>query len=819
MNRFTNMKKILTICLGLLLFLITDAQNSGSLTGTVTDKNLLNTLSGVSVELVGAGKGTMTDSSGKFRITGIAPKSYTLRFTSVGYNEVLLYNIVVTSGNEINLSVQMEAAVTRLEDVVIKSSRRTAVAASLETPLSVQRLTTEEIRSNPGGNFDISRVIQALPGVSGTAGSVGGFRNDIIIRGGAPNENVYYLDGIEIPVINHFATQGSAGGPTGILNVSFLEDVKLSSSAFDARFDNALSSVFQFRQRNGNPNAFQGNVRLSATELAGTFEGPLSKNTTFLASARRSYLQLLFKAIDLPIRPNYWDFQYKVTHKLDKKTTLTLIGVGAIDDFTFAAPKDATPEKLYILDATAPIHQWNYTVGASLRRQIKNGFWNLALSRNMFDNEIEKFDDNDEGNEAKRRLGIFSQEIENKLRFDINKIVKGWKITYGAMSQYVKSNNNNFKRLRKELTDQNGNVIQPELVVRYNSDIDFWRFGGFAQVSKRYLDDRLGISAGLRTDLNSFITDGMNPLPAISPRISASYVLADKWTLNASVGSYAKIPTYTILSFRNNNGTLVNKDADYTRNIHYALGTEFLPNNTTRFTLEGFYKKYSNVAVSVRDGISLANLGGDFGVIGNEEVVTNGKGTTYGFELFAQQKLTKRFFGTFSYTWFISRFSGINGKEIASAWDNRHLLSFIWGYKFNKNWELGLKFRYQGGAPYTPFDQTASQLNYLTFGTGILDYNRLNTERLGSFHASDIRIDKKWNFRKITLDLFLDITNWYNAKSPAYPQYTFKRNADNTAFVTTDGQPIKQNGSNAIPFILANDDASVIPTIGFIIEF
>jgi hypothetical protein len=813
------MKKILIFSLGITLVFNLHAQRLGSLTGTVTDKNLLTPLNAVSVELVGANKGTSTDSTGKFRITGIAPKSYTVKFTSVGYSELVLFNIVVTSGNEINLTVQLEPSITKLEDVVIKSTRRTAVAASLETPLSVQRLTTEEIRSNPGGNFDISRVIQALPGVSGTAGSVGGFRNDIIIRGGAPNENVYYLDGIEIPVINHFATQGSAGGPTGILNVSFLEEVKLSSSAFDARFDNALSSVFQFRQRNGNPNTFQGNVRLSATELAGTIEGPLSKNTTFLASARRSYLQLLFKAIDLPIRPNYWDFQYKVTHKIDKKTTLTLIGVGAIDDFTFAAPKDATPEKLYILDAVAPIHQWNYTIGASIRRQIKNGFWNLALSRNMFDNEIEKFDDNDEGNVAKRRLGIFSQEIENKLRFDVNKTIKGWKIAYGAMAQYVKSNNNNFKRLRKELKDQNGNIIQPELVVRYNSDINFWRFGAFTQVSKRYMNDRLGISAGLRTDMNSFTDDGMNPVSTLSPRISASYVLADKWTLNASVGAYSKIPVYTILSFRDNNGNLVNNDADYTRNIHYVLGTEFLPNNNTRFTLEGFYKRYSNVPVSIRDGISLANLGGDFGVIGNEEVITNGKGTTYGVEFFAQQKLTKRFFGTFSYTWFISRFSGVNKKEIASAWDNRHLLSFIWGYKFNKNWELGLKFRYQGGAPFTPFDMTASQLNYLTFGTGIVDNNRLNTERLGAFHASDIRIDKKWNFKKITLDLFLDITNWYNAKSPAYPQYTFRRNADNTAFVTTDGQPIRQNGSNAIPFILTNDDASVIPTIGFIIEF
>ncbi|MFV7869537.1 hypothetical protein, partial [Enterococcus faecium] len=156
----------------------------------------------------------------------------------------------------------------------------------------------------------------------------------------------------------HFQTQGSAGGPQGILNVSFIEDVKLSSSAFDAKYDNALSSVFQFKQRNGNPNKFQGNVRLSATEVATTFEGPLAKNkkTTFLASIRRSYLQLLFSAIDLPIRPNYWDFQTKITHQLDKKTTLSYIGIGVIDEFSFAKIKNATPEKLYVLNSNAIIN-------------------------------------------------------------------------------------------------------------------------------------------------------------------------------------------------------------------------------------------------------------------------------------------------------------------------------------------------------------------------------------------------------------------------------------------------------------------------------
>ena len=795
------------------------AQGLGSVAGTITDKNSLTPLAGVTVRIEGVSLAAVTDSLGRFRITGIVPKTYTLRISSVGFTELVLYNTVVTVGNELNLTLQLEAVATKLAEVTVSSGRRTAIAASLETPLSVQKLTTEEIRSNPGGNFDVSRVIQALPGVGGTAGSVGGYRNDIIIRGGAPNENVYYLDGIEIPVINHFATQGSAGGPTGMLNVSFLEEVKLSSSSFDARFDNALSSVLQFRQRNGNPNRVQGNLRLSATELATTLEGPLSSKTTFLASARRSYLQLLFKAIDLPIRPNYWDFQYKVTHRINKKTTLTFLGLGAIDDFSFGAPREATPEKLYILDATPAIQQWNYTFGVSVRKQIPGGYWNLALSRNMFDNAIEKFDGNNTQDETKRRTGINSQEIENKLRFDVNKTIGGVKLAYGGVVQYAKSNNNSFIRIRQELRDGAGNLIQPAVVSRYLSNIDLWRTGAFVQLSKRMAQERLSISGGLRTDLNSFTETGGDPLRTLSARVGVSYMLADKWSLNASVGDYYKLPVYTILSFRNNQGQLVNRNTDYTRSSHVVIGTEFLPVPTTRFTLEAFYKRYDRVPVSVRDGISLSNLGGDFNAVGNEAVRTDGQGHSYGFEFFAQQKLSKRFFGTLSYTFFISQFSGADKKMIASAWDNRHLLSFIGGYKMGKNWEIGIKFRYQGGAPFTPFDLTQSQLNYLTLGTGVLNLAQLNSQRLGAFHAGDIRIDKKWNWRKTTFDLFLDITNFYGAKSPAFPQFTFKRNETNTAFLTTNGQPINLNGSNAIPLILANEDGTLIPTIGFIVEF
>ncbi|HRG82714.1 MAG TPA: TonB-dependent receptor, partial [Chitinophagaceae bacterium] len=245
--------KKISILLFILLPLIALSQNKGRLSGIVVDKSTQQRLPFATVTITGINRSFATDSAGNFRITEIPLNVYTIEISLVGYKKLSFYNIGISAGNEQTLTAELEPDAQQLQGVTIKTNKRTARAATLETPLSVQRLTTEEIKSNPGGNFDISKVIQTLPGVGGGAQG-GSFRNDIIIRGGAPNENVFYLDGIEIPVINHFQTQGSSGGPQGILNVSFIEDVKLSSSAFDARYDNAMSSVFQFKQKNGNPN-------------------------------------------------------------------------------------------------------------------------------------------------------------------------------------------------------------------------------------------------------------------------------------------------------------------------------------------------------------------------------------------------------------------------------------------------------------------------------------------------------------------------------------------------------------------------------------
>ncbi len=815
-NTLNKMRCIIFI-IGLLVANLAFAQQ-GIIKGTITDKNTQELIPFANVKVEGTDFGAITDFDGNYRIE-LPTGTYSLIISFVGYETVKKFNIELNSGNAQIVNVELTEGKELDEVTVVYDKEVEAKTTDMVTPLSVQKLTVQEIRSNPGGNFDVSKVVQTLPGVGGSAG--GGGRNDITIRGGAPNENVYYLDGIEIPVINHFQTQGSSGGAQGILNVSFIEELKLTSSAFDARYDNALASTFVIKQRDGNNEKLSGNIRASATESSFTLEGPLSKDkkTVFLASSRISYLDFLFTLIDLPIRPNFADFQYKVTRKIDNKTTFTALGVGAIDRFKFAETKEETPENTYLRGSLPFINQWNYTTGFAFKRLINDGFYNIALSRNMFNNQLDQFEGARNDDEEFRNLGLNSQEIENKFRFDMNKYIDGWKYSYGVVGQYVKYNTSIFNKISSAVKDSTGNILVPEVALNFGSELDFFRYGAFGTVSKNFLKDKLLVSAGVRTDMNSFTDNGNNLLKTLSPRISFSYKLTDKIDLTSSIGSYYKIPTYTSLGFQDNNGTFVNRSMEYIQSNHYVLGTQFIPNSGLRITVEGFFKQYNNYPVSLANGSSLANQGSQFGSIGSEDVVSSGEGRTYGAEFFIQQKLVKNLFYVISYSYVRSLYTGLNEEFIPSAWDNQHLVSSTLGYNFKKNWKLGAKYRFAGGVPYTPFDAIASRQNFPTFGQGTLDFDNLNTLRLDNFSQLDLRIDKIVNYKKFSINYYIDIQNLLLTEQETPPYYTFQRNADNTDFETTDGQPLMQDGSNGIPVLIENRSATVTPNIGVIFEF
>lgn len=812
----------LSFWLWIILSVSAFGQIGGKIIGVVKDAKTQEPLFGATVQLEGTGLGAVTDLDGKYLITNITPKTYNVKASLLSYKTLVKYDVVVTTGNTQNINFELEEAESSLGEVEVVASPFKQLG---ETPNSIQTLSRQEIQTYPGGNNDIAKVVQSLPGVSGSVG----FRNDVIIRGGAPNENVYYLDGMEIPNINHFATQGSAGGPVGILNVTFIEDVTLTTSSFNSRYDNPLSGVLQFKQRTGNPDRIQGNFRVGASELAITGEGPLGKpnsKTTFIGSVRRSYLQFLFQLIDLPFLPGFWDYQYKVTHKISNKDEVNILGLGSIDNFSYNPPEnpgpDADPEErqryfenLATLAQIPIFTQQTNTMGASWKHLMDKGFFTLTLSQNALVNGIEKFEDNDKSKQELLRLN--SLERENKLRFEMTRFLGNTTLSYGAMLQDVKYTNDFFQQLKVPITDPDN--PPPPVNLRFNSQINFLKYGAFAQSTTSLLGERLRLAFGLRVDGNNFTNDGNKVWQTFSPRAAVSYNFDEKWSVNASAGRYFKIPTYTVLGFRNNAGEFVNKDNKYIRSDHLVAGIGYVPRNSTRITVEGFYKYYTNYPVSVRDSISLANLGGGFGFLGNEAVRSSGLMRTYGVEALIQQKLTKNFYGILAYTWYKSEATGFNTNQfIPTTWDNRHLVSFTGGYKFPRNWEVGIRYRYLGDAPFTPIDTLASLFNYPVGGGEVLDFSRVNSLRLRAFNAMDLRIDKKWNFRKWTLDVYLEVQNLYNSLNPTPPSFTLARNPDGS-IKTLDGQVYNPaNPLNAMPTFIQNTSGARLPTIGLIVE-
>ena len=789
---FWGMKKKI---FGLLLLWagFTTAQNNGTLSGRIIDSQSQQPLEGATVVLVGTSVGVVTDEAGFFTIENIPTQSYNVEASYLGFESQTEFNVIVKSVGNIPLRFELNALTDNLDEVVLIQS---PFKTSKETPLSTQTFSAVEIETYPGGNNDITKVVQSMPGISP---SIGGFRNDIIIRGGAPNETVYYLDGIEIPNINHFSTQGSAGGPVGMVNVSFIREVTLSSSSFGAEYDNPLSGVLAFEQREGDVNQFGGNFRLGASETALTLEGPLFRKnkeepakTTFLFSLRRSYLQFLFELIGLPIRPDYWDYQWKIKHEIDAYNSLTFLGIGAIDDFSVKAPDEFDEEQQATLEQVPIIDQRSTTVGLSWKHNYKNGkgFSNTVISTNRLGNVFARYEDN-----TTKTGTIFqndSYEWETKLRFQATQFTQNWKWSAGF-------------NLQNSAYQNNTRFLYYDIA--YETNLNFIKYGLFLKASRSFLNERLNFSWGVRTDADSF-SQGSNMLSNISPRAAFSYALTEnqQWKINASVGRYFKIPTYTMLGFQDQNGAFLNQQADYTRSDHLVGGIEYNLTPASRFTVEGFVKNYANYPISLIDGVSLANKGGGFEVLGNEAIVSDGQGKSSGVEVLFQQKLSNNFYGVFAYTYFSSEFTGADGVLRPSVWDSRHLISFSGGYKLKRNWELSARWRFAGKNPYVPINLEASTDAYPEL---ILDYDRLGEVKLNSFNLADIRIDKKWNFKSLSFNFYFEVQNFLAQPNPTPPEYGLNRNQDGTLIFPRSLKEVSTTESNDSP----------LPSFGFVLYF
>lgn len=775
-------------------------ENSGVIRGKVIDASSNEPIPFASVVIWNTTVGAMTDFDGNFLFTGVRPGYVEIRASSVGYKPYVSESVMVTNSNEVNFTIPLEATVVAINDVVVKAS---PFRKKIESPVSARIIGIEEIELNPGGNRDISKVIQSFPGVASTPA----FRNDVIVRGGGPNENRFFLDNVEIPYLNHFSTQGASGGPVGIINVDFVRSVDFLSGAFPASRGNAISSVMNFSLIDGNREKKSFRATLGASDLGLTYNGPLGEKGSLIVSARRSYLQFLFGALGLPFLPTYTDFQFKYKVNFDQKNELTVLGLGAKDDFELNLDANETEYQRYILGYIPSQEQYSYTVGAVYRHFRSNGSDMLVLSRNYLNNNQFKYLNNIE-TDVNKILDYKSGEGDIRLRYEgLVTFPNTLRISYGAGTEMSRYRNDTY---RKYFIND---LVATEL---YNTNLVFYKMSLFGQVSKTYMDERLRLSFGLRTDANTFSAEMLNPLTQLSPRFSASYSVTDIFNLNFSTGRYYQLPPYTALGLRDNDGNYINKQngLKYIAADHIVGGVEVLPNEKLQITAEGFYKNYSRYPFSVADGVPLSTKSAGYGIFGNEPLVSTSTGRAYGLEIMGRVRDLEGLNMVFAYTYVRSEFKGPTGDFIPTAWDNRHLLSATATKSLGKTWDLGFKWRLVGGAPYTPYDLDKSSLReaWDVIGQGYLDYADYNSARLKAFNQLDLRIDKQFYFSRWSLMLYADVQNVLNFKADQPDLLILQTDAAGTPVIDPD------DPSRYLLKLIDAESGTVLPTIGIIIE-
>lgn len=764
--------------------------------GVVIDKSTRQPLEFVNVLVVGLGIGASTDANGNFLITQVPPGIYRLQASFLGYKTELTPEYRV---NHVTPYVQIELKEENasLNEVVVTASPFQKVP---ESPVSLRVIGLQEIEKAPGANRDISKVVQNYPGV---AFSPIGYRNDLIVRGGGPSENRFYLDGVEIPNINHFSTQGASGGPVGLIDADLIRSVKFYSGAFPADKGNALSSVLDFSLRDGDMERNSLKATLGASEVSLSSNGHIGNKTSYLVSVRQSYLQALFKILGLPFLPAYTDASFKIKTRFDSHNELTLLGLGGIDRMKLNLGIEGEDAE-YMLSYLPEINQETYTVGGVYRHYSQRHVQSIVLSQSYLNNRNVKYRDNDESSEENLTLRLGSIEQETKLRMENTSSWSVWKVKAGFDLNYSRYKSNEYRKVF-------ANALRE---YDYHTDLSLWRWGMFASVDYAAPDKSFTASMGVRTDGNNY-SDKMKELwRQLSPRLSVSYRLIEGLTLSGHVGLYYQLPSYTALGFKGEEGEYVNRHLDYISVSQESLGLSWTPNENMELSVEGFYKLYGHMPFSLSDQIPLSCKGNDYGTIGNEALSSEAKGRSYGVELMFKWLLAQKLNLSSSLTIFKSEFKdGEQGSYVPSAWDNRFILNMSGTYNFPKHWSLGAKVSCIGGSPYTPYDVEKSSLveAWNVQGRAYYDYSRYNQERLPVFGQLDVRVDKTFYLKKCMLGFYLDIQN-ITASKLRQPDALMS-----TGQIENPSAPLSEQ--RYVMKSIRQESGTLLPTLGITFEY
>jgi hypothetical protein len=716
----------------------TESERVGVLKGQVLDRYSQAPISGVSVSVEGLGIQTTTGADGRYEVVDVPVGGYRLVFRILGYRPLATTDVIVRSSRITFTNADLEQVAMELEGLVVVAGSFLEDEAQ---PNSIVGFGGEEIRRAPGSASDVSRIVAALPSVA----KVNDQTNSLIVRGGSPMENSFFVDNIEIPNINHFPTQGASGGPIGLINVDFIDGVDFRTGGFSAAYGDRLSSVMDIEFRDGNRSEFDGQLDLSLMGVGGVLEGPLSDGKgAWMISARRSYLDLIINMVDVgsTVAPRYGDYQGKVVYDVAPGHQLSALGIFADDHMSSDSTVAVENAMVYYGDQDLATG----TFGVNWRALWGGGVSNTSLSytTNKFD---EHFFESTTGEFLTRnRSSEHTFALRSVSRYQMSSRAS---LEFGVDAKHLIVD---FDNVYAAHTDAVGNPT-PETTLE--TRIGENKIGAFASLSLRPTN-RLTTTAGLRADHFTF-----NEHTHLSPRFSIDYQLTDQTSVNAAAGVYYQSLPMVLLAQNE-----ANRQLNDPRATHFVLGLSHMLTDFTKLSLELYHKEYTNSPIDPEQPslFLVDELFYRYGFYTQHGTLTDsGNAQATGVEVTLQKRLARDVYGLLSASYSRIRYQGSDLVWRNRVFDNRLILGAEGGYKPSNNWELSARWIFAGGVPYTPYDLGRSaELN-----RAVLDESRINQERLANYHSLNVRLDRRFHFSGSNLIFYLSVWNAYNRRNVA----------------------------------------------------
>ena len=743
-----------------------DTTGTGSLGGQILLPGDV-AVAGAKVCVVGGSRCAESGVTGEFLIPELRPGTVDLEITLAGRPALAQPGVEIRAGITNRLQIVIPALDALKQEVTVAES---ASVAPEEVKSSSFLIQPVEVYKSAGALQDVSRYLQTLPGVVFGADD---FRNDIVVRGGSPLENLYVVDNVEIPNINSFASFASAGGVVSMLDAALLQDVSFLSGGYPAPYVNRLSSVLQVTQREGDRTRFRGRLTAGFAGAGGIVEGPVgrSRKGSFVASVRRSFLDLFTDDIGFGGVPVNYSYNVKALYDLTPNDRIWVVNVSG-NDRVRIRPDGADEDQrdnIYNINYDG----WRSATGINWQRLFGArgvGLLGVTHSEANLKARLE--------NQLRNNLNIYNEnnrEGESTVKYDLT--------LYTPMLDKIQAGGN-FKVFRiRYLTEQPfgfDNPLAPGpganpffLDARYRA----YQSSGYFQ-STRDMGSRLSLTWGGRVDNYSYIG-----ATRFSPRTGLTYRLTNRLAWRASYGQYYQQPFFFFLS-----AFPVNRGLTPARSDHYITGFSYTVSPTFRITLEGYRKYYRDYAVSLEyPTFTLANTGDTFAVNNILFPLTSaGRGRAEGVELFMEKKFTNRWFGQANLSWARSYHAALDGVMRRGSFDSPILANAVGGYRFNSKWEISMRAIYLTGRPYTPLNEAES----FAQNRAVLDTSRATGVRAGDYARFDFRLDRTFTVRDKPLLVFIGLQNAFD-----------RRNFQAVSWNRRDNGPVVQRQLGLFPLI------------------